>query len=74
MPQLVSILACLSAAVPPLVSVLACLSAATPAVKELLVVRLDSPLEDIRVKVGNFQSSMPPLVSVYICPPPHRHW
>jgi hypothetical protein len=51
-------------AAPPLVSVLACLSAAAPAVKELLVARLDSPLEDIRVKVGNFQSSMPPLVSV----------
>lgn len=40
------------AAAPPLVSVLACLSAAAPAVKELLVARLESPLEDIRVKVA----------------------
>lgn len=41
-----------TASQPPLVSVLACLSAAAPAVKELLVSRLESPLEDIRVKVA----------------------
>ena len=41
-----------AATAPPLVSVLACLSAAAPAVKELLVGRLESPLEDIRVKVA----------------------
>lgn len=41
-----------AASAPPLVSVLACLSAAAPAVKELLVARLESPLEDIRVKVA----------------------
>jgi hypothetical protein len=44
--------ATLVAASPPLVSVLACLSATAPAVKELLVGRLESPLEDIRVKVA----------------------
>jgi hypothetical protein len=56
MPPLVSILACLTAAVTPLVSVLACLSAAAPAVKELLVIRLDSPLKDIRVKKDNISA------------------
>ncbi len=48
---------------------LACLSAGAPAVKELLLARLDSPLEDIRVKVGHFQITMPPLVSVLAQPP-----
>jgi hypothetical protein len=64
MPSLVSVLAYLHTG---LVSVLTCLSAA-PAVKELLVVCLDFPFDAVRV--GNFQCSMPPLVSVLARRPP----
>ncbi len=56
MPPLVNLLACLPATVEQLVSVLAPLSAA-PAVKKLMVTCLDTPLEGILVKEGNFSAS-----------------